>query len=281
MIWFRTDTGITRHRDFVALRLALRLGRCEVAGHMLCLFEAVAEHHETGNLAGVADTVIEDWAEWRGEAGKFVTALRESGWLTATNELHGWYKRHASMLTARVKKKEERAEARAASRKAKAEAKKNAPKVSKDSPRPSETNLDEFGPSDPTGPDRTGPDEDVKIGAHAPAPEQPAPNVKPKNSPPATAFVQAYHDKHLAATGARPVMPWKQVTVLAKAALKAMPLEEGLSLLPLYFRDEREPSAANFFSSWQIDKLRAKLRGGGTTGKPPVESVEDWFRRVS
>lgn len=161
MIWFRTDTGITRHRDFVSLRLALGLGRHAVAGHLLCLFEAVAEHHETGNLAGVADIVIEEWAEWRGEAGAFVTAMRDSGWLTATNELHGWYKRHASMLSARVKKKEERDESRAASRKAKAEARKSASKVSKDGPRPSKTNLDEFGPSDPTGPDRTGPDDDV------------------------------------------------------------------------------------------------------------------------
>lgn len=109
MDWFRTDAGFTRHRDFIRLMKVTALPRHILAGHMVLLFGAVAEHEEYGDLSTTPDDILEEWAGWPTDrAGQFATALREVGWIRADGEFAGWIERHKTMLGARDKKRAER-----------------------------------------------------------------------------------------------------------------------------------------------------------------------------
>lgn len=106
LTWFRVDTGLTRHRLFVRLRTDLKLSTVALAGHLLLLWEYVAEHEPTGDLSRVDSDVIEKLASWpKKRAGQFHAALVAVGWLRSDGTLSGWKERHAEILNRRARRK--------------------------------------------------------------------------------------------------------------------------------------------------------------------------------
>ncbi len=77
------------------LHLAKLLGRApaEAAGYLACLWAWAAEYRLSGSLAALEARAICSASGWRGEARKFVAALRVSGWIDGKAEslqIHDW-----------------------------------------------------------------------------------------------------------------------------------------------------------------------------------------------
>lgn len=261
-IYWRTECSFGDSHKHQILADLLRVSYPEAVGIVSLLFCKVRRHVVGGDLKDMSDAVIQRWCH-----SKKVTraALVSSGWIDSDFRVHGWDERYGDIAAKREAERTKKQAQRSGK-----DAKPNTDVPDLSPPVPSGTNgtMSTLSPPYTRAGESESESESEKninnMGAAAPAPKQP----KPKNNPPATAFVQAYYDAHLEATGAKPIVAWDVTTKLAKAALNSMPLEEGLALLPIYFRDEIEPSAANFFTSWRLEKLRAALRGSGGAQSP-------------
>jgi hypothetical protein len=88
-----------------------RVGPAALA-HLVKWWCGVAAHRPDGVLTGIADTVLERWADWRGARGELASALRETGWIEG-DQVHGWGERQGGVL-AKVERDREHAAARRA-----------------------------------------------------------------------------------------------------------------------------------------------------------------------
>lgn len=85
---------VPNHPKTRRLRLALGVELHEVIGLLNMLWWATGETAPQGDIGKWPDEEIEDMCAWRGERGKFVSALRESGWLDVSEKhrlvVHDW-----------------------------------------------------------------------------------------------------------------------------------------------------------------------------------------------
>lgn len=86
----RLSTGFPTHRKTKQLEK-----RCGAEGFrsLVILICAARCNRPDGDLTGMSDEDIETDADWRGEDGKFITALRECGWLDGKSngyKMHDW-----------------------------------------------------------------------------------------------------------------------------------------------------------------------------------------------
>lgn len=77
MTWIRVETNIGDTVEIGRLRSVLGLSRHQAIGMIVDLFGSFAEHQVRGDLREVLDTLIEDWARWQGEPGRFAQAFRQ------------------------------------------------------------------------------------------------------------------------------------------------------------------------------------------------------------
>lgn len=74
--WTRTPTDWADDPCVHAIADALRIDPAQVAGHLLCVWSVLPAHARDGQLADVADSLLERWARWTGKRGAFAVAFR-------------------------------------------------------------------------------------------------------------------------------------------------------------------------------------------------------------
>lgn len=256
MDWFRVDSDVPRHPAVHALADTLGVSLRDVLGLLTMLWGSVAEHAEDGNLGSVSATCIARWTAFDGNPDVLVAALKSTGWIDANMALIGWAKRHKSMVDARKRKRKQRLGERDKRVTVTHRSQHDAVGHPRDQSEPARAS----GAPEPyrTGP-VTRPDEtstDSSATAEASKPHSP----RKRSSAPVNRVIDAYHDAHIAATGAKPLVKGAQAGKLVKDALAVVPLEEMLALVPLYFEAAREPSLSGFLTTWMLEKLRAQYR---------------------
>lgn len=123
--WFRADLSIRTNEKFLVAGLSLisrslvadsslnsrrdvadaSLGRRDCArnfarnfalGSVMCVFANVAEHQPSGDLSGIDDDVLEDWADWHGEPGIFAQTFRKH--FLTDGVITGWEERQSGLI---------------------------------------------------------------------------------------------------------------------------------------------------------------------------------------
>ena len=89
MAWIESHQTLRHHPKLAALAAALAITKVEATGHLHFLWWWCLDYAQDGNLGKHNDAVIEDAADWRGDSGRFVECLRQSGFLEE-GQLHDW-----------------------------------------------------------------------------------------------------------------------------------------------------------------------------------------------
>lgn len=108
MAWLESHDDIWDHHKTIKLSKKLSISKVQAVGHLTSLWHFVLRNAwETADLAQWGDDGIEDAGRWEGNAGEFVTALRETGWLD-NSVVHGWMERAGQLVYDRLRKKDDR-----------------------------------------------------------------------------------------------------------------------------------------------------------------------------
>lgn len=93
-------------------RLARSVGSLPAAiGHLHCLWWWCIDYAPDGDLSIFDDADIADAAEWDGDAGQFIEALTDAGFMTPDRHVHDWYDYAGRLI---VRRERNRARMRAA-----------------------------------------------------------------------------------------------------------------------------------------------------------------------
>jgi hypothetical protein len=88
------DPNIGDNKKTWRVAAALGIGRAMCVGHIVMLLGKVLHHAQDGRVGDVPDELLEDWALWRGDAGRFASTFRAEftagGVLTGWDEYNGW-----------------------------------------------------------------------------------------------------------------------------------------------------------------------------------------------
>ena len=77
MNWIRIAVGIGDDPDIHRLADALECRVAEAVGLVVCTLAMFPEHAPDGNLAQIPPSLVERWAGWDGQRGRFDAALRD------------------------------------------------------------------------------------------------------------------------------------------------------------------------------------------------------------
>lgn len=104
MTWIRVETNVSENDKVRSFADDLsadipRKGRGfsvdASVGLLIRLWGQVAEHRPDGDLSGITDHTIEDWALWRGKPGAFAKSFRRR--FMQGDVLHGWSERQGKL----------------------------------------------------------------------------------------------------------------------------------------------------------------------------------------
>lgn len=95
MPWFKLYRDIASSPKL--FELEARVGEAALA-HLVKFWCNVAAHRSSGEIDGLSDHALERWADWRGDRGAFIAALRETGFLEGTT-VRGWAERQDSLVS--------------------------------------------------------------------------------------------------------------------------------------------------------------------------------------
>lgn len=76
MPWVAIDIHIASDPAVHRIAAALRIRVPEVVGLLSLTFAGMVQHAPNGELAGVPDTLLEEWARWHGKRGAFAVQFR-------------------------------------------------------------------------------------------------------------------------------------------------------------------------------------------------------------
>jgi hypothetical protein len=104
-LWIRVDASAPNDPKMGELADYLRTARAHAFGLVSGVWCAMAEHAVDGDLTGVSDRTLEEWAGWTGKRGRFAAAFREI-FLHKVVEvdgkmgvLPGWNERQGALLS--------------------------------------------------------------------------------------------------------------------------------------------------------------------------------------
>ncbi len=109
--WIRLNTEVPHHAKFVLL--ANELGVREAWPRVVQLWCWAANSAKNGDLSGLKDRQIADFSGWKGNATRFVSALRSVGLLDPDNRIHDWDDEQGKMLERLEKDRDRKRQARA------------------------------------------------------------------------------------------------------------------------------------------------------------------------
>ena len=90
MAWFELHEQFANHPKVGRLAKALHIPKVQARGHLVTLWCWTVSYAQDGNLSRLEDQDISTAAEWEGEPGEFILALRSAGWLDPDGMLHDW-----------------------------------------------------------------------------------------------------------------------------------------------------------------------------------------------
>jgi hypothetical protein len=76
MNWIKIAVGIMRDPRIISLSEGVGVSVPTATGHVVGVLTALPEGCPTGDLSGVSDATIEQWAMWRGKKGEFAAVFR-------------------------------------------------------------------------------------------------------------------------------------------------------------------------------------------------------------
>ncbi|MBN8711667.1 MAG: hypothetical protein J0I10_20015 [Verrucomicrobia bacterium] len=106
MAWIESHQEMARHPK--TRRVAVRLGisKAAVIGHLHLLWWWTLDFAPDGDLSGFEAEEIASVAEWEGDAGQFLQALLETGWLDEGRRVHNWEDYAGRLVTLREENRE-------------------------------------------------------------------------------------------------------------------------------------------------------------------------------
>lgn len=106
MNWIRVAVAIGDDPDIHELADALNVRVAEAVGLVVCTLVRFPEHAPDGNLTQLRDSLIERWAGWEGERGKYATELRR---IFLTDGIWSSWEKHNGAAMRDAQKARERA----------------------------------------------------------------------------------------------------------------------------------------------------------------------------
>lgn len=108
MEWVAIDVSIAGDPGVHRMAAALKVRVPEIVGLLGLTFAGMAQHAQDGQLGGVTDTLLEQWAHWHGKRGAFAKQFRaelcdDTGLVTAWEKFNGAHIRRAKAASARTK----------------------------------------------------------------------------------------------------------------------------------------------------------------------------------
>ena len=91
------DPRLWKSPKLAKLARALGKNRLESGAHLIILWSYAIEYRLDGDLRGMAETEIAEAAGWNGDAPRFCTILRETGWLDGT-KIHDWHEHQGQYI---------------------------------------------------------------------------------------------------------------------------------------------------------------------------------------
>jgi hypothetical protein len=146
MAWIESHQTLREHPKTKRLCRLLSINRREAVGLLQFLWWWALDFAPEGDLVGVADEDIADAVDWGGDAGRFVDALTQAGFVDEGRQIHDWDE-YAEKWIARRRANAERMRVARATRKS-----------STSDVRGDDVQDTCVARAGATGPDRTGPD---------------------------------------------------------------------------------------------------------------------------
>jgi hypothetical protein len=172
-LWLESHVDLRDHPKVDLLMDLLAITRRDAVGLLHFVWWRAMAYAPSGDLSDFTDGQIARWADWDGDPGHLVSALKTAGFLTASRELHDWDDYAGRWIDRRRADAERKRTARAVAQRVNG----SHPGMSGGHPagrRPESGVPDLTGP-DLTGPDLTGPDRTEPT----PTPQPPSPQAGP------------------------------------------------------------------------------------------------------
>lgn len=101
-LWIRVDASSCRDPRIAAFGKFLGISTATALGFLVMVWSAMAEHAPDGVLGEAADC-LEEWANWRGEPGKFARAFQDL--FVDGGEVRGYRERQGKLVEIRAKER--------------------------------------------------------------------------------------------------------------------------------------------------------------------------------
>lgn len=90
MAWIESHQSLGNHPKTKKAARLLGVSKVQVVGHLTYLWWWALDYAQDGNLSRFDDPEIADGAQWEGDAGEFVAAIKDAGFINAQGALNDW-----------------------------------------------------------------------------------------------------------------------------------------------------------------------------------------------
>lgn len=101
MVYIESHQELGSHPKTRKLARLLGVSRVAVVGHLHYLWWWAMDYADDGDLGRFTDVDIAVGCEWEGDAGEFVAALIEAGFVDADRHIHDWHEYAGKLVTRR------------------------------------------------------------------------------------------------------------------------------------------------------------------------------------
>ena len=95
-MWIRIETNVLDNDKVFGFAEVLGISVEEIGGHLLRLWGKIAEHRTNGDLAGISNQLLSEWARWRGQPQAFGVEFRKS--FMDGDMVSGWPGRQGKLI---------------------------------------------------------------------------------------------------------------------------------------------------------------------------------------
>jgi hypothetical protein len=113
-MWLESHAELRDHPKVDLLMDLLQTTRRDVVGLLHFVWWRALTYAPSGDLSDFTDGQIARWADWDGDPGHLVSALKTAGFLTASRDLHDWDEYTGRLIDRRAANAERKRVARAA-----------------------------------------------------------------------------------------------------------------------------------------------------------------------
>lgn len=96
MTWIRVEADTTENDKVRAFADDLGISAETATGFLVRFWGNVAKHRPGGDVGPLSDGTLEDWALWRGRAGRFAKSFRKR--FVIAGEISGWADRQGKLI---------------------------------------------------------------------------------------------------------------------------------------------------------------------------------------